>query len=548
MKLIQISEPDSAVVSNIEGYAIGIDLGTTNSVVACSINGKVEILGPVLPSIYNGVRSIKRLMGSNEKIEVDGEILTPVEISAHILSALKQQAEDILGEKVSKVVITVPAHFDDGARNDTKAAANIAGLEVLRLINEPTAAAVAYGLDHEVEGIYLIYDFGGGTFDVSILRMQKGVFQVLATGGDAVLGGDDIDNQLMKHLGLLKEQYLIAKEAKEVLSYEDNWTNSGFSLSKDEFEQIVRPFIARTIEICKNTIKDSKIDPKVIKDVVLVGGSTRIPLVKQMLADLLKRPLDNIDPDLVVAVGAAIQADALIHGSDNLLLDVTSLSIGLEVMGGMNERIISKNSPIPSSVTKYFTTYQDGQTGMIFHIVQGEREMVSDCRSLAKFELKGIPPMKASIAKVAVTFSIDADGLLTVSAREETSGIKQTIEVKPSYGLTEAEVENMLEQAYINAKEDMLARNLAKAKLLAQGNIVHLNQAIEEDREFIEESEKEQLLLLIDELKVIIDSNDLELIEQANKNLENMSSNFIQARINRKIKQVLQGKSTSEIT
>ena len=512
------------------------------------INGKVEILGPVLPSIYNGVRSIKRLMGSNEKIEVDGEILTPVEISAHILSALKQQAEDILGEKVSKVVITVPAHFDDGARNDTKAAANIAGLEVLRLINEPTAAAVAYGLDHEVEGIYLIYDFGGGTFDVSILRMQKGVFQVLATGGDAVLGGDDIDNQLMKHLGLLKEQYLIAKEAKEVLSYEDNWTNSGFSLSKDEFEQIVRPFIARTIEICKNTIKDSKIDPKVIKDVVLVGGSTRIPLVKQMLADLLKRPLDNIDPDLVVAVGAAIQADALIHGSDNLLLDVTSLSIGLEVMGGMNERIISKNSPIPSSVTKYFTTYQDGQTGMIFHIVQGEREMVSDCRSLAKFELKGIPPMKASIAKVAVTFSIDADGLLTVSAREETSGIKQTIEVKPSYGLTEAEVENMLEQAYINAKEDMLARNLAKAKLLAQGNIVHLNQAIEEDREFIEESEKEQLLLLIDELKVIIDSNDLELIEQANKNLENMSSNFIQARINRKIKQVLQGKSTSEIT
>jgi molecular chaperone HscA len=486
-------------------------------------------------------------MGSNEKVEVDGYLLTPVEISARILLKLKMQAEEILKEEVTKAVITVPAHFDDAARNDTKLAANIAGLEVLRLINEPTAAALAYGLDHNAEGIYLIYDFGGGTFDVSILKMQKGIFQVLATGGDSKLGGDDIDDIILKHLNLTKEQYLIAKEAKEAFSNQDNWQNSEYSLSINQFNQLIEPLIQKTIDICKSTIKESGIDISAIKDVVLVGGSSRINLVKEMLSSFLKKPLDNINPDIVVALGAAIQADSLTNGSNNLLLDVTSLSIGLEVMGGMNERIINKNSPIPSSTTKYFTTYQDGQTGILFHIVQGEREMVEDCRSLARFELKNIPPMKASLAKVAVTFNVDADGLLTVTAKEELSGVSQVVEMKPSYGLSLAEVENMLEQAYINAKKDMDAKQLAKAKLSAQGNIKNLRQALEQDAQFISLQEKESLNLQINKLESIVNSSDLKAIEHTNQELEKQASNFIQERLNRQIKQALHGKSTTEI-
>lgn len=547
MKFIQISEPNAPIENNLNGHAIGIDLGTTNSVVAAVIDGKPQVLGEILPSIYKDVRSIKRLMGTNEKVEVDGYLLTPVEISARILLNLKTQAEEILKEEVIKAVITVPAHFDDAARNDTKLAANIAGLEVLRLINEPTAASLAYGLDHNAEGIYLIYDFGGGTFDVSILKMQKGIFQVLATGGDTKLGGDDIDDAILNHLKLSKDKYLIAKEAKESFSKGNNWTNSKYSLSVDQFNQIIKPFIQRTIDICKATIKESSIDINLIKDVVLVGGSTRINLVKEMLSNLLKKPLDNIDPDLVVALGAAIQADALTNGSDNLLLDVTSLSIGLEVMGGMNERIISKNSPVPSSVTKYFTTYQDGQTGILFHIVQGEREMVKDCRSLAKFELKNIPPMKASLAKIAVTFNIDADGLLTVSAKEEISGASQVVEMKPSYGLTEEEVENMLEQAYINAKQDMDAKQLAKSRLAAIGNINNLRQALEMDAEFIDRQEKEALLLQIRKLESIVNLSDVKAIEQTNADLEKQASHFIQERLNRQIKQALHGKLASEL-
>ena len=543
MKFIQISEPNVPSAPEFNGYAIGIDLGTTNSVVAFVKSGKPEVLGPILPSVYKNIRSIKRSMGTNEKVEVDGYILSPAEISARILLKLKQQAEEILGQEVTKAVITVPAHFDDAARNDTRLAANLVGLEVLRLINEPTAASVAYGLDHQAEGIYLIYDFGGGTFDVSVLKMQKGVFQVLATGGDVRLGGDDIDAAILEYLKLPADQIMLAREAKEALSKAELWQHQDIKLSKLEFENIARPFIERTIEICKQTIKDSKEE---IKDIVLVGGSTRIALVKKCLSDFLKKPLDNIDPDLVVAIGAAIQADALTNGSDNLLLDVTSLSIGLEVMGGMNERIINKNSSIPSSVTKQFTTYQDGQTGMIFHIVQGEREMVQDCRSLARFELKGIPPMKASAAKVSVTFNIDADGLLTVSAKEEISGISQVVEVKPSYGLTEREVEKMLEQAYMNAKQDMQAKTLAKLKLSAAGNIKNLREALEEDSQFIEAEEKQKLLLLIDQLEETLSSNDSKLIEKSNIALENNASNFIHERLNRQIKQVLKGHSTEE--
>ncbi len=537
MKFLQISEPELKQKKQIDQYAIGIDLGTTNSLVACVIAGEPKILGPILPSVYQEIRSIKRLMGSNEQVNS----LTPVEISSKILLQLKQQAEETLGEPLEKAVITVPAHFDDAARNDTKLAARLAGLEVLRLINEPTAAALSYGLDHQAEGLYLIYDFGGGTFDVSILRMEKGVFQVLATGGDRNLGGDDIDYQIMKYLNLDDKDYHIARGVKENLSYQ------GFAITSSEFKNIVMPFIERTIKICKETIENSKIDPSLLKEIVLVGGSTRIPLVKQMITEAIKKPLDTIDPDLVVAMGAAIQANNLINGSDSLLLDVTSLSIGLEIMGGMNERVIAKNSTIPLSVTKYFTTYQDGQTGIIFHIVQGEREMVEDCRSLARFELKGIPPMKASLARVAVTFNVDTDGLLTISAVEENSGIKQEIEVKPSYGLTQEEVENMIEQSYLYASSDIKLKQLAEAKFAAQNNIININTAIDEGSDLLDSLTKEKLVKTIDELNNLLKTDNFEAIEQVNEVLEKESSKLIQDRLNRQIKEILGGKAVKDI-
>lgn len=543
MALLQISEPESNYPVSTDEYAVGIDLGTTNSVICYAKNSKLEVLGPILPSVYKEIRSIKRLMGSNQTVQN----MRPEEISANILIALKKQAEDILNHPINKAVITVPAHFDDAARHATKISANMAGLEVLRLINEPTAAAVAYGLETKAEGIYLIYDFGGGTFDISILKMQKGVFQVLATGGDANLGGDDIDSALMQHLKLPEDLYFVAREAKEHFSNNNSSWNSEYgSLSITEFNQIVMPFIDRTIEICKDTIKQSKINPNEIKEIVLVGGSTRINLVKQVLTETIKKPLDNIDPDLVVAVGAAIQAEALTKGSNTLLLDVTSLSIGLEVMAGLNERIINRNSPIPASVTKHFTTHQDGQTGIIFNIVQGEREMAADCRSLAKFELKGIPPMKAGLAKVAVTFAVDNDGLLTISAIEELSGIKQHIEIKPSYGLSKEDIDTMLEQAYANAQKDIYLKKLAEAKFSSSNNIRSLKQAIKEDGELLS-NKKELVLELITNLSDSIQNDNLEVIEEINHNLEKETAGFIQARLNRKIKAILKGQSTDYI-
>lgn len=537
MTLLQISEPEEKQKQDLNQYAIGIDLGTTNSVVSCVLAGEAKALGPILPSIHQGIRSIKRLMGSNEKVKS----LTPVEVSSKILAKLKKQAEDILGETVTKSVITVPAHFDDAARNDTKLAAKLAGLEVMRLINEPTAAAMSYGLDHRVEGIYLIYDFGGGTFDVSILRMEKGIFQVLATGGDGNLGGDDIDHKIMEYLNLDEDSHHIAKGVKENLKYEEH------KLSQDEFNDIAKPFIDRTLKICEETIKHSGVKVKDIKEIVLVGGSTRIPLVKQMITESIKKPLDTIDPDLAVSFGAAIQANGLIHGSDHLLIDVTSLSIGLEVMGGMNERVIPKNSPLPLSVSKQFTTYQDGQTGIIFHIVQGEREMVADCRSLAKFELKGIPPMKASLARVEVTFNLDLDGLLTVSAIEKISGVKQEVKVMPSYGLSEEEVERMIEESYIHAGKDIKAKQLAEAKLSSKDNISNINKAINDDGDLLSTKEKENLEKIILKLSDLIEYDNLEAIEKTNDVLENESSKFIQDRLNRQIKQILGGKDVKDV-
>lgn len=574
MKFIQISEPKSQSNYDNSENAIGIDLGTSNSVVSCYFDGKVRVLGPIVPSVVSyksegvvvgneeeaQIRSIKRLMGKNKEEfnnhNIYSKNINPIEVSSKILMHLKEQAEAYLGSQVTKAVVTVPAYFDDSARGATKAAAKIAGLEVLRLINEPTAAALAYGLDNEAEGIYFIYDFGGGTFDVSILRMQKAVFEVIATGGDVHLGGDDIDKSIAEYLKLNSDNcnVKLIKEVKEYLSENEEWNKDGLSITREEFEDIAKPFITKTIEICKEAITQSGCSLSEIKEVILVGGSTRIPLVRRMVESFIKKPLDGIDPDLVVSMGAAAQADALVNGSNNLLLDVTSLSIGLEVMGGMNEKIIQKNSTIPLSVTKAFTTHEDGQTGMIFHIVQGEREMADDCRSLAKFELKGIPPMKAAAAKVQVAFNIDADGLLSVSAEEEITKVRQDIAVKPSYGLSAEEVELMIEESYINAQKDINSKKIAEINLAAHDNINNITQAIYEDGDLLKSSNKEEILSLVSSLKKLLDSKEVDsiksamLIEERNLELEAIASAFIQERLNRQIKQILQGKSPQNIS
>lgn len=539
MGLINICEPE--IKKNNNEIAVGIDLGTTNSVISAIVDGKPQILGPILPSVYKDIRSIKRLI--SEKILLND--LTPVEISAHILQKLKEQAENILKQEVKKAVITVPAHFDDASRNATKSAAKLAGLETLRLINEPTAAALAYGFDRQqeidnIDGVYLIYDLGGGTFDVSLLKITKGVFQVLSTGGDVKLGGDDIDYEIMKYLGL--EDILHARQIKEQLCALELSEYKGLSL--ESFNQIAYPMIKHTIDICEETLNHGKIDKNLVREIVLVGGSTRIPLVKNMLTQAIKKPIDDISPDLVVAIGAAIQADALVNGSNHLLIDVTSLSIGLEIMGGINEKIINRNSTIPISVSKKFTTYQDGQTGIIFHIVQGEREMAKDCRSLAKFELKNIPPMKAYMAKVLVTFTLDADGLLTVSAVEETSGVRQEIEIKPSYGLSKDQIDLILEQSFMQAKQDLETRKMAEIKIKSIENINNLSQLLLDNMELIDQEKRQELFDLMKKLEIAINKEDKD-IEILNQQLEETSSPFIQAQINKIISQALKGRKVN---
>ena len=545
---LQIQEPSKYIAKEERELVLGIDLGTTNSVVSYVKDGIPQVIGDIYPSVYKNIKSIKRQMGSNKKVTIDEMEYSPVEISSQILLELKNKTEEILAKNVSKAVITVPAHFDDAARNDTKLAAYLAGFEVLRLINEPTAAALAYGLDSNAEGIYLIYDFGGGTFDVSILRMNKGVFQVLATGGDNNLGGDDIDQQIAKYLKIDDKDLAIARNIKELFINNDIVEFEPYQLTKIEFDNITLPFIDRTIELCRQTIKESSVDIEDIKEIVLVGGSTRLNLVKQRIKEEFKAPLDSINPDIVVALGAAISADSLVNGSESLLLDVNSLSIGLEVMGGLNEKIIQKNSRIPISVTKKFTTYEDGQTGMIFHIVQGEREMAEDCRSLAKFELKNIPPMKASLAKVAVTFSIDADGILTVSAIEESAKIVQSIETKPTYGISKEEVERMIEQSYLFAKDDYDAKNLAKIRLKANGNIKNLTKIINENSELIEQEEKNIILQLLVQLDESLKQNDYLAIDKLNSYLEEVSMPIIQKYIDKQICNALKGRSTNDFS
>ncbi len=615
---LQIHEPGQSPMPHEETLAVGIDLGTTNSLVAISDKGMRQVIRDareraLLPSIVayhkdgsitvgqeaaallgeesvQVVSSIKRLMGRGKDdlkeiagtlpYDIDaksggmvslllaGRSVTPVEISAEILKSLKARAEHALEHEVKKAVITVPAYFDDAARTATKDAARLAGIEVLRLLNEPTAAALAYGLDNAAEGIYAVYDLGGGTFDISLLKMEKGVFKVLATGGDAALGGDDFDDVIAEHFvsasGLaeklsprqLAQLLVVARKAKEELT-QGNSTRMAFdckgktfaiTLDKSTLEKLISQKISRTISICRDVMEDANLSNSEINGVVMVGGSTRVPLVRSKVAEFFKSELyADVDPDKVVALGAAVQAEALTRGGDTLLLDVTPLSLGIETMGNLVEKIIHRNTPIPVARAQEFTTYEDGQSGMMIHILQGEREMVNQCRSLARFELKGIPPMPAGIPKIKITFTIDADGLLKVSAREETTGVEQQIEVKPSYGLPVEKIEQMLRESIDNAREDIRERLLAEARVEADVMCRTVESAIAKDGDLLDNSSRQKIDAQIMVLKKAIQGTDRDTIDIELRELEKVAEDFADKRVNRALTQAMKGKSVSAV-
>ena len=613
MALLKISEPGASKTVKSRKFAIGIDLGTTNSLVASGYSGEVEVLldetgSGLMPSVVNygqgqiplvgklakeiatrdpknTISSIKRLLGRSklEGIEADQfqqyqfssdsrtglpEIITdagckdPIQISSDILTQLASQARQNFDSEIEGVVITVPAYFNDAQRQQTKQAAELANLNVLRLINEPTAAALAYGLDTQEEGKIVVYDLGGGTFDVSILSLRRGVFEVLATGGDTALGGDDIDyaicNWMMEH-GLSKK-LLEAKGYSELVRYANlikhelsdkdtvelkfkDWCGT---LNRDDFKKICEPFIKRTINACRRVLRDSEIAVADVDNVIMVGGSTRSPIIREEVERYFGMPpLTSIDPDLVVAVGAGIQAEVLVGNdtADNfLLLDVNPLSLGIETMGELVEKIIPRNTPIPSAKAQDFTTFKDGQSVMSIHVVQGERELVSDCRSLAKFELKGIPQMVAGAAKVRVTFQIDADGLLSVSAEELSTQQKAEIQVKPSFGLNADVIEDILESSYENAESDMEIRSLKEAQVEAKQLVDSINSALESDRELLGVEQLSVLNSAMKHLSALLDAGTSAEIRSATEELNRLSNEFAAKRMDLHIGKALKGK------
>lgn len=617
MALLQIAEPGQSPKPHERRLAVGIDLGTTNSLVAAVRSGVAEPLPDaqgrlILPSAvryhaeraevgesaraaaaedpFNTVISVKRLMGRGlEDVKQLGEQLpyrfrqgeshmpfietvqglkSPVEVSADILRELRQRAETTLGGELVGAVITVPAYFDDAQRQATKDAARLAGLNVLRLLNEPTAAAVAYGLDKGAEGLVAIYDLGGGTFDISILRLTRGVFEVLATGGDTALGGDDFDHAIagwvIEQAGLSadldpgsqRQLLQIACAAKERLTDEasvrvayGDWSGE---LSRATLDELIEPFVARSLKSCRRAVRDSGVDLEEIRSVVMVGGSTRVPRVRTAVGELFGcEPLTDIDPDQVVAIGAAIQADALAgnkRGEELLLLDVIPLSLGLETMGGLMEKVIPRNTTIPVARAQEFTTYKDGQTAMMIHVLQGERELVKDCRSLARFELRGIPPMVAGAAKIRVTFQVDADGLLGVSARELSSGVEASIQVKPSYGLTDGEIARMLKDSFDYAGDDKAARALREQQVEAQRLLEAVQSALDVDGErLLDEEERLAIAAQMDTLRELAGGSDTAAIENQIKRLSRVTDAFAARRMDATVKAALSGRRLNEI-
>jgi len=618
MALLQISEPGGAPDPHQRRIAVGIDLGTTHSLVAAVRHGVAECLPDdagrvILPSVVrylaggarqigaaalaqavidptNTVVSVKRFMGRGLadiaqrdklpyafvdapgllQIQTAAGAKSAVEVSAEILATLRQRAEDTFDDDVFGAVVTVPAYFDDAQRQATKDAARLAGLNVLRLISEPTAAALAYGLENAAEGLYAVYDLGGGTFDISLLRLTHGVFEVIATGGDSALGGDDFDaalaqwalgeSGLQAHTAQDKRAVLVAsRAAKEKLSATDHATlgcplsagDLSVRVTREQFAALTAPLVARTMAAVRKVLRDAQIDATQVQGVVMVGGSTRMPMVQAAVAAHFgQAPLNNLNPDEVVALGAAIHANTLAGNAgteESLLLDVIALSLGLETMGGLVEHIIARNSTIPTSRAQDFTTFKDGQTSIAIHVVQGERDVVEQCRSLARFELRGIPPMAAGAARVRVNFSVDADGLLSVSAREQLSGVEAAITVRPSYGLSDDEIARMLRQSYANAQQDMDERSLRESRVEAERLLLATAAALDSDAQLLGAGERQAIEALVATVRDRLHSDDHRAIEAAVEALGKGTESFAALRMNRSIRSALAGRRVDDV-